>query len=393
MDDPDMLAQLADLGEPKVAKAGLPAAGGQQHASGARKGGGAKAYALVGFVGVVLFGVYTVQSGMLGAKDPANSASVQSAATAQPLGAQSGDATMGAPPGTEAAVVGAPDPPQPGTAASEAPEQPAEDDHVEARGSSGAALENPFKRDETPAMTCEALLEGNVPQKGPDPVSEASAIWDQARGAIVGGKLEQAHRFMCEAVKINPESAAVEGLAAHYLIVGAYSQALRWANQAEALRPGQKDIRNLLGDVYAMMGDVPRARDMWLQLLNIAPDESARIAPISKDYSVEAGRHLRRGDLARAEVFYRRAVILDPENLNGLLGLAKVYHRMEMPRYTRAFCDMTLKLSDVIPEVHVLLGELSLSEGNMEDARARFERALAVRPDFFPAKRGLAQVK
>jgi tetratricopeptide (TPR) repeat protein len=141
------------------------------------------------------------------------------------------------------------------------------------------------------------------------------------------------------------------------------------------------------------MGDVEKARATWLQLLNVGANETARLAPISKDYSVEGGRHLRRGDLVRAEIFYRRAVILDKENLSGIIGLAKVYHRMEMPAYARAFCDMSLKLSDMIPEVHVLLGELALAQGNKAEARTRFERALAVRPDFFPAQRGLSQVK
>jgi uncharacterized protein HemY len=54
---------------------------------------------------------------------------------------------------------------------------------------------------------------------------------------------------------------------------------------------------------------------------------------------------------------------------------------------------MALRVSDLIPEVHVLLGELALQEDNRAEARAYFERALAVRPDFFPAKRGLSQVK
>lgn len=366
------------------------------------KGGGVRAFGIVALVLVALFGVYAAQSGLIGgngqAKTPRAEPSEDAGSTAKAPTDREKE-------GKPAAHKADPEPPDaalppPSTTSTAADssaqqeiEQPSSEGTSKAEPVSHAVLDNPFKREDARAPTCEALLDGGIPPKGPDPVSEASAVWDKARAAIVSGKLKDAHLHMCEAVSINPESAAVEGLAAHYLSLGSYSEALRWAQKAEALRPGQKDIGNLMGDVYAMMGDVEKARDTWLRLLNIKPEERSRLAPISKDYSVEAGRHLRRGDLVRAEIFFRRAVILDRENLNGIIGLAKVYHRLEMPTYARAFCEESLKLSDVIPEVHVLLGELSLAEGNKEDARARFERALAVRPDFFPAKRGLSQVK
>lgn len=385
-----------EVHETKSAKVSAPETQLSVASAPRRKGSGAGAFGIVAVVGAGLVGLIGVQSGWFGEKPlgdvPEAKNATATAAPAQPEAAKEAESEgemkpTEAPPEPSAA---SPSTDAPSTEA--APDAPP-DGRVPLAPAGGDLLDNPFKRDDAKASTCEELLKGSAPVKGSDPVSEASAVWDKARAAIVGGKLQEAHLHMCQAVAINPESAAVEGLAAHYLSLGSYAEAQRWANQAEALRPGQKDIGNLMGDVYAMMGEVEKARDTWLNLLNIKADESSRLAPISKDYSVEAGRHLRRGDLIRAEIFFRRAVILDPENLNGIIGLAKVYHRMGMPDYARAFCYMSLKLSDVIPEVHVLLGELALTEGNKEEARSRFERALAVRPDFFPAKRGLSQVK
>jgi tetratricopeptide (TPR) repeat protein len=153
------------------------------------------------------------------------------------------------------------------------------------------------------------------------------------------------------------------------------------------------DIGYLRGDAYAFRGELESARNTWLGTLNVDPNQVDRIPPISKDYSVEAGRHLRRGDYPRAELFFRRAVILDPQNLTGVIGLAKTYHKLEKPGYARTFAELSLKITDVMPEVHVLLGELALAQNNKAEAKERFERALAVRPGFFPAKRGLTEVE
>lgn len=256
-----------------------------------------------------------------------------------------------------------------------------------------AELDNPFKVPDTGAPSCDSILGGKAPDAGNDPLVTSSQAWAEARKAIVSADLKFANLKMCEAAALNPESAAIEGLAHLYLRLRSPSEALKWAAKAQELRPGQLDIGNLEGDAYAFQGDVEKARAAWLRALNIEAVGDPRIGAVSKDYSVEAGRDLRRGDYLRAELFYRRAVILDMQNLTGLIGLAKVYQKLEKPHYARAFAEMSLKVTDVMPEVHVLLGELALSVGNQEEAKARFERALEVRPGYFPAKRGLTEMQ
>lgn len=258
---------------------------------------------------------------------------------------------------------------------------------------SSEALANPFIVPPTDPPTCQKLLGESPPQPGTDPVHEASLAWNEARKFIVGGKVDQAHQKMCEAVSLNSESAAVEGLAGLYLRLGAPEQALEWLDKAEELRPGRGEMRNLRGDIFSQMGKTEEARAIWLEMLAISPDETVRIAAVSKDYSAEASRHLRRGDYVRADQWYRRAATLDPKNLAAMIGLAKTFAKVGRSEHAKAFGLRSLAISDVVPEVHVLLGELALAEGQKEDAKKRFERALQVRPGFFPAKRGLAQVK
>jgi len=254
-------------------------------------------------------------------------------------------------------------------------------------------LDNPFHIPDSKAPTCAAVLGSSKPEAGKDPVHEASLIWAAARKLIVGGKLDEAHRKMCEAVSLNPESAAIEGLAQHYLAKYAPSEALRWIEKADKIRPNQTEMGFMRGDALSLMGQSEKALTVWLETLHIKSDESHRMKASSKDYSVEAGRHLRRGDLGRAERFFRRAITLDPENLGGVIGLAKVFHRAGRKAHARAFALISLKVSDVIPEVHVLLGDMAFEAGDQGEARSRYERALAVRPGFFPAKRGLGQLK
>lgn len=343
---------------------------------------------LVLFAAIALLGAGGAYfSGILGPKASSPSKQAPTAASPPPASTEPLD-TAGTPssdspkpsteePAAEASAEKAP------TAAAEAP----------ATSQASGQLDNPFKEPDSNRPSCENLVAENPLEAEADPIQQASIVWNEARKAIVSGKLDEAQLKMCQAVTLNPESAAIEGLATLYLRQKSAKEALRWADKAEELRPGQSEMGYVRGDIYALMGEIEKAREIWLKTLNIPEEETTRIQAVSRDYSVEAGRHLRRGDLVRAEQWFRRAVILDPDNIGGIIGLAKAFHRAEMPKYARAFCEMSLKVSDEIPEVHVMLGELAAADGDSEGARVRFERALAVRPGFFPAKRGLAQIK
>lgn len=272
-------------------------------------------------------------------------------------------------------------------------DQPASPAAEKATDASIGGLEEAFRLQEEASPSCVELLSNRQPSPGPDPITDASLVWAEARKLVVAGKLDAAHGKMCEAVSLYSESAAVEGLAHLYLDLQSPQRALEWVHRANELRPGQLEMGYLMGDIQSLQGKVEASRTTWLRTLNLSETDSARISAISRDYSVEAGRALRRGALLKAERWYRRAVTLDRGNLPGLLGLAKTFYRRELPTRAKAIALEALKTSDLIPELHVLLGDIALKEGDKNGARARYERALQTRPGFFPAERGLSQAQ
>ena len=255
------------------------------------------------------------------------------------------------------------------------------------------AMEQPFVVVDTNKPSCEVLLGEEVPQGGRDLVHQASLLWGEARKLIVAGKVNEAHKKMCGAVILNPESEAVEGLAQLYLDMFSLEQAEQWANKAEQLRPGQRDIAVLKGDIYGMRGELDKARDMWRAAFKLSENGESQLRAMSRDYGVEAGRRLRSGDIVKAEIWYRRAAILDPNNLAALMGLANTFMRSDRPSYALAFAQKALAISELIPEMQVLVGEVAFKSGQIDEARSRFEKALAIRSDFYPAKRGLSLIK
>lgn len=268
-----------------------------------------------------------------------------------------------------------------------------EGETASAQAAVAGAIEQPFVVADTNKPGCEVLLGEEVPQGGRDLVHQASLLWGEARKLIVAGKVNEAHKKMCGAVILNPESAAVEGLAQLYLDMFSLEQAEQWANKAEQLRPGQRDIAVLKGDIYGMRGELDKARDMWRAAFKLSENGESQLRAMSRDYGVEAGRRLRSGDIVKAEIWYRRAAILDPNNLAALMGLANTFMRSDRPSYALAFAQKALSISELIPEMQVLVGEVAFKSGQIDEARSRFEKALAIRSDFYPAKRGLSLIK
>lgn len=251
----------------------------------------------------------------------------------------------------------------------------------------------PFVVHDTHRPTCEAIVGADVPRPGRDIVHEASTLWAEARKMIVAGRLDDAHKKMCQAVSVNPESAAVEGLASFYVDQFSLEQAELWIKKAEAIRPGQRETMLLWGDVQSLRGKVAEARVTWLNALKIPESKTGQIRAMSRDYSTSAGRKLVTGDLVKAELWYRRAVVLDEQNLAALMGLANTFMRKDKPQHALAFAYKVLTISDLVPEMQVLVGNVAAKAGDQAEARRRYEKALAIRSDFFPAKRGLSELQ
>lgn len=259
----------------------------------------------------------------------------------------------------------------------------------------GAAKTSFIKLIDNPFLTPDAQLPGCsqlAPDAGAqtsDPVTEASGHWSEARRLIVKGDIEGASRVMCVAVAINPQSPAVEGLARLYALGHSPKQAMIWVEKALALAPESRELITLRGDIKSQLGRHDEATEDWLSAMGLGPDEDKRRASQAHVFATTAKGHRSRGDLPKAEQFYRRALGLDPRNITALAGIAEVMFERKLYDHAGSFAIQALEVFETMPETHVVLGDIALVRNETESARASYQRALAIRPDFWPAKKKL----
>jgi Meckel syndrome type 1 protein len=305
----------------------------------------------------------------------AQSGAASAAASATTAPAPAGDAEPS--PTAEAAAsatTGATEPADAAAAPSDAP----------APTSVSTAGVDPFVVEDQKLPGCDVLAKG-VTARTADAPGEASAAWAEARKAIMKGDLETANLKMCEAVTLHDQSAAIEGLALLYVTRKSPSQGLAWLTRAEAVRPGQLETQTLLGVAQSQLGHEDEALTTWLTSLHIAPSEMERRQMVAKEDTTVGRRYLKQGDVPRAERLLRRAAILDPQNALALTGMGEVCLKEGRAVAALAFADRAIGLFEANPDAHVLRGDAALLAGDKATARASYERALAVRPDFWAA--------
>jgi tetratricopeptide (TPR) repeat protein len=84
---------------------------------------------------------------------------------------------------------------------------------------------------------------------------------------------------------------------------------------------------------------------------------------------------------ARAERAYQRALELDPQHLQALLGLAWVHNTEHDFDSGRRFARAALEINPRLPEAHALLGDAAVEFGDYDTAFEHYQEALDLRPD------------
>lgn len=278
--------------------------------------------------------------------------------------------------------------PAPAAAAPAAPTEPAATP-APAAAAAGIderfVVENPWKIPETALPSCEELAPG-VTATSADRVAEASPHWAEARRLIVKGDARGAATSMCRAVGINPESPALEGLTSLHVMSGSPTLAVAFANRALAIRPTDRETKNLRGDAFSQLGRADEALADWLSAIGLQPNEVVRRSAESKNYALEAKRAERRGDLPKAAQYYRRAAGLDPKNIMATSGFAGLLLRQDHLDQAATFAVYALREFELLPEAHVVLGDVSAKKGDVAGARRAYQRALSIRPDYWDAE-------
>ncbi len=200
-------------------------------------------------------------------------------------------------------------------------------------------LEGPAAAVEPPAVSAAAASASAVLARGeplsPGPSCEPGADVVAERGerlravaeaqrAVKVGDLEAARRAYCRAVELAPKDVAMlSGLIGTLLLAGDGAEALKWAERAHHQHPTDPTLTGQLADARALTGDLDGARELLLELNGLAPSDYRGIEQAFLTYRTQGQEALSHRGNARAERFFRRAVVLRPEDRLATLGLAR----------------------------------------------------------------------
>jgi Flp pilus assembly protein TadD/DNA-binding response OmpR family regulator len=244
-----------------------------------------------------------------------------------------------------------------------------------------AEREPPSLLDEsgTRAPTCQELLPQAV-QAGDFP-GAANEATRNSNKALVRGDVDEAQRALCKAVIWDSKSAQPYlDLAQLLLIRRDGAAAVEWARKATALDPLSTRAQSLLGDGLVRIGDHPGAKRAWLAAAKIQPGETEQIADLFRRSLREAELSLRKRDYLRAERFFRRGVVLDPESLAASRGLALTLFRLGDFKPAQRWSHRAVVLAPRDPDVRVILGDALSADGNKRGAEVEWREALRLDP-------------
>jgi DNA-binding response OmpR family regulator/tetratricopeptide (TPR) repeat protein len=241
------------------------------------------------------------------------------------------------------------------------------------------------------APSCEDLLEGVALPDGDFP----GAAYEQQRmaeRALVRGSVDEAQRCYCKAVRWAKHSPTRHiDLAQLMLIRRDGASAAQWAKLALELSPGNTKAYGLLGDGLARVGDVKGAGEAWFAAEG-TPNPSAEQKQAFLYKSVqEANLSTYKRDWPRAERFYRRVILVDPENLKAALGLATSLLKLKEPKPAMRWAQRALVIEPRNIAARILLGDAHQELGQVSAAEMQWREALSLDPDNGEARVRLAR--
>ena len=200
------------------------------------------------------------------------------------------------------------------------------------------------------------------------------------------GSFEQAESLLVRAVALAPtEVAPRKLLGAAQMKLKRPAEAIQTLEVAATQPPEDAQLLALLGSAYLQNGQYTEGMEHLMQANAIAPDATHIRAQL-------AVGHLRQGETDRAIAGLESVVELDPSLVQADLLLVLSY--MHEGAFDKAM-DAAMALVEKRPNDPVpltLLGGAYEGKGDLASARAQFERALALEPDFVPAELHLARL-
>ncbi len=160
------------------------------------------------------------------------------------------------------------------------------------------------------------------------------------------------------------------------------------AQRFEALASGQPDSsrsRLWLGRAYLAAGEQSQARQQLEAFSHAQPDDLSGIVQL-------AALEVLGGNIEQAKQLSDRALQLDPYDKDGLLLCALVRGLLLHEAKGTQAAQLAVRLEPCSPKVHLILGHLQFTAGDLAGARASYNRALRWDPSDKDAYEGLANL-
>lgn len=210
--------------------------------------------------------------------------------------------------------------------------------------------------------------------KPEEPKADAEQLLTEGIAAEGGGEYDKAEKRYRKAIRLKPaEYEASSRLVGLLLKRSRATDALEAAKAFVAANP--EDLRglHLVADANLAAGIYDAAVSAMSRLLEVDDDATA--------YEKRARARVLGKDLKGGEDDYRKAVELDPENIEYQVGLASVLIRRGAPAQAKEYLTKALAQNEEHARANILIGIVYREEMELDKALKHHLRAVRVAPE------------
>jgi Flp pilus assembly protein TadD len=173
--------------------------------------------------------------------------------------------------------------------------------------------------------SCNALA--GTDSEGPRGYLLQQAI-ERGQAEMLRGNLNGAHVAFCEAKLLGvPPASVLLSLAQVLLLQNDPETALAVVDQALQTKPDSTRAREMRGDILIRLGRVEEARNEWVRAAGAPRATPQLVTNLLRGARIDAKSAMAVGDLSRAERMLRRAVGLEPKDVDAAAQLGTVLLR------------------------------------------------------------------
>ncbi len=197
--------------------------------------------------------------------------------------------------------------------------------------------------------------------------------------------LAQAEEYLAKALKQAPDSPVVRRmLAVIHLRSGQPAKAQ--AMIEPLLEEGDNDsgLQSLAGDIYMQSGNAQKAEEYFSRAASLDPKNAAKQTKVALSHLAEG-----KGDQAFGEL--ERIAAGDSGITADMALIASAVKKRDFARAMKSIDGLEKKQPDN-PLVHALRGTVLVAKGDIAPGRASLEKALSIKPAYFPAAAALASL-